>query len=113
SRRFVLIEQEDYADTITAERVRRVINGYEFKGVQREELLRENITFTNFKKADAILENVAAVENLDSHRFDSIKKEIKEGVLIVTGEKEIEERVEGLGGAFTLCDLGEPLDLDK
>lgn len=28
SRRFILVEMEDYADSITAERVRRVINGY-------------------------------------------------------------------------------------
>ena len=28
NRRFILIEMEDYADTITAERVRRVISGY-------------------------------------------------------------------------------------
>ena len=27
-RRFILVEMEDYADTITAERVKRVINGY-------------------------------------------------------------------------------------
>lgn len=28
NRRFILIEMMDYADTITAERVKRVINGY-------------------------------------------------------------------------------------
>ena len=28
NRRFILIEQEDYAETITAERIRRVMNGY-------------------------------------------------------------------------------------
>lgn len=28
NRKFILIEQEDYAETITAERVRRVMNGY-------------------------------------------------------------------------------------
>ena len=28
NRRFILVEMEDYAETITAERVRRVINGY-------------------------------------------------------------------------------------
>jgi adenine-specific DNA-methyltransferase len=28
NRRFILVESEHYADTLTAERVRRVINGY-------------------------------------------------------------------------------------
>lgn len=31
---------EDYADNLTAERIRRVINGYDFTGTQREKLLR-------------------------------------------------------------------------
>ena len=33
SRRFILVEMEDYADRLTAERVRRVINGYAFVGI--------------------------------------------------------------------------------
>ena len=40
NRRFVLVEMEDYADQLTAERVRRAINGYSFTGNQRTELLR-------------------------------------------------------------------------
>jgi adenine-specific DNA-methyltransferase len=51
NRRFILVEGEDYADVLTAERVRRVIRGT--------------------------------------------------------------ERLQGLGGEFTYCTLGEPLDLDR
>ena len=54
NRKFILIEYEDYADTITAERVRRVINGVENA---KDETLRN-----------------------------------------------------GLGGSFTYCTLGEPID---
>ena len=54
NRKFILIECEDYADTVTAERVRRVINGVENA---KEETLRN-----------------------------------------------------GLGGSFTYCTLGEPID---
>ena len=57
NRRFILVECEDYADTITAERVRRVIRGV--PGA-RDKLLRE-----------------------------------------------------GLGGSFTYCTLGEPIDIEK
>ena len=42
NRRFILVEMEDYADKLTAERVRRVMNGYDFTGTQRSELLRES-----------------------------------------------------------------------
>ena len=54
NRKFILIECEDYADAITAERVRRVINGV------------ENATNENLR--------------------------------------------DGLGGSFTYCTLGEPID---
>ena len=56
NRKFILVECEDYADTVTAERVRRVING------------------------------------IPDHRDDSLK--------------------EGLGGSFTYCTLGEPIDVE-
>jgi type III restriction enzyme len=36
TRRFILVEGEAYADTLTAERVRRAINGYAWAGTQRE-----------------------------------------------------------------------------
>jgi adenine-specific DNA-methyltransferase len=113
NRRFVLVELEDYANTMTAERVRRVINGYKFKGTQREELLRENISLNTLKNPDKLLKQVEGIENLESHRFDNIKRELKVGELIVTGEKKITDKVEGLGGEFTFCTLGSPLDLDK
>lgn len=45
SRRFIMAELEDYADALTAERVRRVMKGYSFKGKQREELFRKTLTW--------------------------------------------------------------------
>lgn len=113
NRKFILVECEDYADKLTAERVRRVIKGYEFEGTQREELLREKLNFTSLKKADKLLDQIGSIENLEGHRFDNIKKEVKDGELIVTGEKNVKDRTEGLGGSFTFCTLGEPLELDK
>jgi len=100
-RKFILVECEDYADTLTAERVRRIINGYEFTGTHREELLRENITFTSLKKANKLLLQVDAIENLEKHSFDTISKTVKDGVLIVSGERNVKECAEGLGGSFT------------
>ncbi|WP_341328578.1 DNA methyltransferase [Methylotuvimicrobium sp. KM2] len=116
NRQFILVECEDYADSLTAERVRRVINGYEFQGTQKEELYREKINWSNFSKEGPhhkIMQHVQSIDNLDGLRFDNIKKEIKSGELIVTGQKKITEKVAGLGGGFTFYTLGEPLDIDK
>ena len=104
---------ENYADRLTAERVRRVINGYAFTGTQRTELLREKLSWSKLTKADRLTEQVEKIENLHSHEYDAIKKTVKDGELIVTGEKRVEERAEGLGGTFTYCTLGPPIELDK
>ena len=48
-----------------------------------------------------------------TRRFDKIAVKLDDGVLRVEGEKRISERVEGLGGEFTYCTLGEPVELEK
>jgi len=126
-RKFILVEGEAYADKLTAERVRRAIKGYAWVGNQREVLLEEKINFTQFKKADLWLARIEAIKAQEGFadgdladqgtakkkRFSKINVELKDGVLKVEGEKHISERVEGLGGEFTYCTLGEPLDIEK
>jgi adenine-specific DNA-methyltransferase len=113
TRRFILVEMEDYADRLTAERVRRVIRGYDFKGIQRTELLRERLTWRGLTNAGDLVHKVEGIENVEASRFDRIKKEVKGGELIVTGETRVQDHAEGLGGTFTYCTLGEPVELDK
>ena len=62
TRKFILVEGEEYADSLTAERVRRAIKGYAWVGNQRETLLEEKITFTQFKKADEWLTKIEAIK---------------------------------------------------
>jgi adenine-specific DNA-methyltransferase len=127
ARKFILVEGEDYADSLTAERVRRAIRGYAWVGTQRNPLLEEKLTFTQFKKADEWLKKIDAIKAKEGFadgdladqgtatrkRFDRITTKVDNGVLRVEGEKRISERVEGLGGEFTYCTLGEPIELEK
>lgn len=113
NRRFILVEMEDYADRLTAERVRRVIRGYDFTGTQKTELLREKLNWRTLEKAEELRHRVEAIENLHGHEYVRIKKEVSGAELVVTGEKAVAERTEGLGGAFTYCTLGEAVELDR
>ena len=63
--------------------------------------MRENLSWRALQSADTLLEKVRGTENLHGHEFDRIKKEVKGAELIVTGEKTVAERAEGLGGSFT------------
>jgi adenine-specific DNA-methyltransferase len=113
NRKFILVECEEYADTLTAERVRRVINGYEYVGTQKEELFRKKLSYSTLKSVPKLLLEVDHIEQIKGKRFDKISKTFKDDTLLVVGEKKIIERTEGLGGGFTYCELGPPLDLDK
>lgn len=112
NRKFILVEGEDYADKVTAERVRRVMKGYSFSGTQREELYREKLSFSDLQKADKLLDHIQSIENLEEHRFDRIAKKLDDGELIVVGEKDVKQKTEGLGGSFTYCTLGVAVELD-
>jgi adenine-specific DNA-methyltransferase len=90
-----------------------VIKGYSFEGIQKTELLRENLNWRTLQKADDLIHESEAIENLHGHEFDRIKKEVTDGELVITGEKAVTERTGELGGAFTYCTLGEPVELDK
>ncbi len=113
NRKFILVEMEDYADKLTAERVRRVIDGYSFKGTQREELHRENVTWTKLKKASELVEQVEKLKMLEGDNFDKITPKVDGGQFTITGEKKITEKVDGLGGSFTFASLGQEMTLDK
>lgn len=112
-RRFILVEMEDYADRLTAERIRRVSKGYSFTGKLRTELLRQKVTWTTLRRSDKVLDEVQKIENLQGHEYDAITKTVKDGDLIVTGERTVPERVNGLGGSFTYRTLGDPVELDS
>ena len=113
NRNVILVEMEDYAERFTAERVRRVINGYSFTGTERTELMREKITWSKLKNSDKLTEKVERLQCLHSEEYDSVKRSVKGGELIVTGERHVSEATEGLGGSFTYCTLGDPVELDK
>ena len=109
NRKFILVECEDYADKITAERVRRVIKNSRnllLPKPQGTELLRETLTWSKLTKAADLVAKVRDIETLQRADFDKITKQVKDSALIVTGEKKVKEQAEGLSGSFHLLHVG-------
>jgi adenine-specific DNA-methyltransferase len=96
---------------ITAERVRRVIKGYNYSGTQRAELYSQKLNWSGLRKMGETLEKIDSIEKLEGASFDSIRREINDGQLTIYGERRIEEEMPGLGGSFTFCDLGESIEI--
>jgi adenine-specific DNA-methyltransferase len=108
NRRFILVEiDKSVAQNVTATRIRNLIEGYRFSGVAKEELYREKLTFTSLKGAAAILEEIESIEQTERERFTRIKKDVKDGELIVIGESEVKDEMPGVGGGFQFCRLSE------
>ncbi|MBA3725963.1 MAG: site-specific DNA-methyltransferase [Armatimonadetes bacterium] len=113
NRKFILVECEDYADALTAERVRRVIDGYPFKGNQRKTLYEKKLTWTELKKGEHLKQEAENTKKMYEADWDDVKITMDDGALKVIGERKIEETAPGLGGSFTYCTLGPPLKLDE
>lgn len=47
NRKYILVELMDYADNITAERVKRIATGYEYKGKEEIEIYNQPLTLSN------------------------------------------------------------------
>lgn len=97
---------------ITAERVRRVADGYTFTGTQRTELLREKLNWTKLRNAAALVEKAESVAELEGNGYDEVKIAVDGGALVAMGERQGKEKAPGLGGSFTFCTLGKPMTLD-
>jgi len=112
NRKFILVEMEDYVKEITTERVKRVIEGYPFKGKDKTILFEKKLTTTQILKPQTMEKLSKEVDELmekEKNNFDKIEKTFKDNTLIITGIKEIDEFKEGIGGGFKYCELGESL----
>ncbi len=112
NRKFILIETMDYAKDITAERVRRVVEGYSFTGKAKTTLFEKKLTTTdilNAKKMQTLSDEAGKIIEQKSADFDKIEKSFSENSLKIEGVKDIKSFKDGLGGGFKYCELGSDI----
>lgn len=117
-RRFILVELGDYADSVTAERVRRTICGY--KGTRTEEhvLFEQKLTLNALKKGQDVVAEATSVYEDAQGRYTKVsrpkvvtKVKGKSGMpfVQVVASQEYEFDVSGTCGSFSFFELGDPL----
>ena len=111
-RKFILIEMEQYARDTTFARLKKAIKGYTFTGKDTTELFRKKLTMSQLLKPDMIKklsEKMLKTIDDEQDEYDTVTKILKDNTLIITGENEVQEFKEGIGGGFQYCELSEPL----
>lgn len=110
NRKFILCEMMDYADTITAERVKKVISGYDAKSETETELYSEPLTIKKLKNGAVFLEEAQKVYEENKGKYDKISSpKIVSNCLRVIGTTINKEHTEGTGGSFDFYELGETI----
>lgn len=110
NRKFVLVELMDYAETLTAERVRRVITGYPYKGKVKKMLYKKKLTASNLAKVPQFLTEAKAIIDANQASYTKISKPtVKNDAIVVVAELKVDDKMPGLGGAFDFYELGETL----
>lgn len=110
TRKFILIEMMDYADTITAERVKRVMTGYPYKGKKEEEIYSKKLTPKNIAHGEKLLAEAQAKADEEAKNYTKVSKpKIQDNCLKVIGTIDTDEKMPGLGGAFDYYELGPTL----
>lgn len=109
-RRFILVEMEDeVAGPVTAERLKRAVEGYPFKGRDRTELYRQKLEVRNLEKAPDFYAETERLKTEHASDYDKIERKMDGAELVLTGVKTIKDAKPGLGGGFRFYEIGEPV----
>lgn len=121
NRSFILVELGDYADEITAERVRRVINGYTGETSEEIVLFEQKLTLGALKKGPEIFAEAARIADESDGQYTTVSRpKVVTKVIGKTGSSFVQviatqardADVSGTGGSFSFYELGESLLVD-
>ena len=88
--------ENNICQEVTYIRSERVINGYKFKGKKKEKLFSKKITLNVFKNSEDLLEEIDIIKDKFYKNWDNFKVEIINGEIILWGESEQGQDIQGL-----------------
>ncbi len=108
NRKFILVEMGDYADSITAERVKRAICGYPVN--KKDVLYNVEITTKNIMHGEELFADAEEIAEKAKVSYDKVEgPKMVDGCLRVVGIEKKKENQKGTGGSFQYYELGAPL----
>lgn len=109
NRKVILVEMLEYAEGITAERLRRTISGYEYDGSKKDVLFSKKLNFNTIKKGGELARDIDLLKESNKANYDKFSVKIEEGEILLFGESKKKVVVEGTGGSFDFYELGQQL----
>lgn len=119
NRKFILCTNNEgnICQDITFPRIKNVIQGYKYKGKEKEILFEENITYPRIKESEQILETIEQIKTKRQKDFDKFEIRIEDNNIRLCGIREISGSKDGLGGnlKYFVTDFvdAEPTDINK
>lgn len=115
NRRFICIEMMDYADTITAERIKRVIKGYQYEKDKKISVYDKELEAEDLKEGKDIFKDAeqAQKDAKASGEWDSVSApKLVDNHLQVIATKKATKEIVGTGGDFSFYELGNQILTD-
>jgi hypothetical protein len=111
------IEKEGICQKICYPRIKAVIEGYEFHGIDSKLIFEMKLTISALRNIDTIFEELEQMKEKNTKDFTSFSVEINDGVLQLYGIFEKTGMQKGVGGNFKYFKTdfvdAEPTDANK
>jgi adenine-specific DNA-methyltransferase len=99
-RKFILCtnNENNICSEKTYPRIKKLIEGYDFKGIDRTILYENKLTASKIKSFDKIKEEIDEIKEEHKSKFDKIETKIDNNTIYLYGIKKVNGKKEGLGG---------------
>jgi len=100
NRKFILCtnNENDICTEVCYPRIKKVMEGYKSKGLQKDMLFEQKITYSQLAHCDKLINVINDIKLQKQSQFDKFETKIENGSLILYGIKKTNDLVKGLDG---------------
>lgn len=100
NRRFILCTNNEngIARDICLPRLRNVILGYKYKGIEKEVLFERKLNASTLEDSDILIEEINELRDQNKTKYDKFEVKVEDNRVRLYGTKQINGKKDGLGG---------------